>query len=71
MSYAIATVSTVAAADDNAISYDSPVISSTAYHGTSHIVTGLTAGSNAFVAKYRVSGGTGTFANRRLTVIPL
>jgi len=31
----------------------------------------LTPGSNTFQMKYRVSGGTGTFANRHLCVIPL
>ena len=34
-------------------------------------VTGLTAGSNTFTAKYRVDAGTGTFANRTIVVIPL
>lgn len=34
-------------------------------------VLSLTAGSNTFTMKYRVSGGTGTFNNRRITVIPL
>lgn len=31
----------------------------------------LTAGTNTFTAKYRVSSGTGTFDNRELLVIPL
>ncbi len=34
-------------------------------------VTGLTAGSNTFTAKYRVTGGTGTYLNRTIIVIPL
>jgi 2',3'-cyclic-nucleotide 2'-phosphodiesterase (5'-nucleotidase family) len=34
-------------------------------------VTGLTPGSNTFTAKYRVTGGTGTWANRNIVVIPL
>lgn len=35
-------------------------------------VDGLAAGvSHTFTAKYRVSGGTGTFANRQLSVIPI
>lgn len=31
----------------------------------------LTPGSNTFTMKYRVTGGTGTFNDRRITVIPL
>lgn len=30
----------------------------------------ITAGSSTYTAKYKVSSGTGTFANRRLTVMP-
>lgn len=33
--------------------------------------SGLTSGSNTFTMKYRVSGNTGTFAFRCITVIPL
>ncbi len=39
--------------------------------GATFLVTGLTAGSNTFTQQYKVNGGTGTFANRRLLVIPL
>lgn len=35
------------------------------------LVTGLTAGTNTFTAKYRVTAGTGTYLNRRITVVPL
>ena len=34
-------------------------------------VSGLTAGSNTFTAKYRGTVGTATFSNRSITVIPL
>lgn len=34
-------------------------------------VVSLTAGSNTFTSKYRVSGGTGTFINREIIVINL
>jgi hypothetical protein len=34
-------------------------------------VTGLTAGSTTFTAKYDVTLGTGTFANRTIIVVPL
>mgnify|MGYP000874351120 FL=1 len=39
--------------------------------GNAYLVTGLTAGSNTFKMKYKVISGTGTFANRRIAVIPL
>lgn len=32
----------------------------------SHLVTGLTSGTNTFFAQYRVSGGTGTWLRRRM-----
>lgn len=35
-----------------------------------HLFTGLTPGSNTFTMKYLVGSGTGTFANRELTVLP-
>jgi hypothetical protein len=34
-------------------------------------VTGLTPGSTTFTAKYDVDGGTGTFVNRTIVVVPL
>jgi hypothetical protein len=37
----------------------------------STLVTGLSAGNHTFAAKYKVSGNTGTWVQRRLTVIPL
>jgi hypothetical protein len=37
----------------------------------SFLVTGLTAGSLAFTAKYRTSAGTSTFQNRNIIVIPM
>lgn len=38
--------------------------------GMLFLVTGLTAGTNIFTAKYRVAAGTGNFSSRRLTVWP-
>ena len=35
------------------------------------LLTSLTAGSNTFRARYVVNGGTGTFSNRTLMVVPL
>jgi hypothetical protein len=35
-------------------------------------LTGLTAGSNTFTAKYKVAGGgTGTWQNRRIVILPV
>ena len=36
-----------------------------------YLLTGLTAGANTFTAKYKVSGGTGTFLNRSIAVIDM
>jgi hypothetical protein len=38
---------------------------------TTTLVTGLTAGSNVFTSKYRVSANTGTWLNRSISVVPL
>jgi hypothetical protein len=35
------------------------------------VITGLTPGSNTFTAKYRITGGTGTWRDRDIVVIPL
>jgi len=70
MGYAISGATTLAADDTRAFSYLSATGTQT--HRASMILlhTGLTAGSNTFTAKYRVDSGTGTFADRRLFVIP-
>jgi hypothetical protein len=39
--------------------------------GAVFLVTGLTPGSNTFTCRYRVGGGTGTFVDRRILVVPL
>lgn len=36
-----------------------------------YLEDGLTEGSNTFTCQYQVSGGTGTFRTRRITVMPL
>lgn len=36
-----------------------------------YVVSGLSAGSRTFTAKYRVASQTGTFANRSIIVVPL
>jgi len=72
MSFAVSGASTVSAADTSSIN----LVTSTGslpqggFSGA-FLVTGLTAGSNTFTAKYRVDGGTGSFQNRTITVVPL
>lgn len=72
MSFAVSGVSTVAADDARSLEF--------AHHssggfvvrlGTSIYLSGLTAGSNTFTAKYRASGGTPTWGHRNIIVTPL
>ncbi len=73
MGYAVSGATTVAASDTRALIRDHGTSSSTGYVQASatYRVTGLTAGSNTFTLQYRTSGGTGTFTNRNVVVIPL
>lgn len=71
MSIAVSGASTVAASDTWAIVYESSAANDALAVGTMHLFTGLTAGSNTFTAKYRVTAGTGTFLNRNMCVIAL
>lgn len=68
MSFAASGANTIAA--DSAYAIEN-VGTSASKHGAVHLLTGLTPGSTVFTAKYSVSGGTGTFLNRRLFVVPL
>lgn len=67
-SVAVSGASTIAASDSWATSMD--IVSSQIFHGLTYVETGLTAGVNTFQMQYRVSGGTGTYASRRLNVVP-
>lgn len=71
MTFEVSGASTVAASDIRALRV---TIATTAAAGNirASVVTSLalTGGSNTFTAKYRASGGTATFANRRITVMP-
>ncbi|MDJ1137932.1 hypothetical protein [Streptomyces iconiensis] len=73
MGYDVGGASSLAAADNRAVGFfglaDGALIATTMALHTAG--TGLTPGTNTFVAKYRVSSGTGTFSSRRLTVFPL
>lgn len=66
-SVAVSGATAIAANDSWAFSSDT---TGQLYHGISYIEPNLTAGSNTFTMQYRVSGGTGTFSNRRLNVVP-
>lgn len=67
-SVAVSGATTIAASDSWALSID--IVSSQIFHGLTYVETGLAAGVNTFQMQYRVSGGTGTFATRRLNVVP-
>jgi hypothetical protein len=71
VSVAVSGSTTTAAADANAL-YNTSDVASGTRQMTVLIPLTVTAGSNTFTLKYRVGGGTtGTFANRRITVIAL
>lgn len=70
MSYEVSGASTVAASDTQCVGVFGTAGTGALASDVS-LVTGLTAGSNTFTAKYRVSSGTGTFSTRRITVFPL
>jgi hypothetical protein len=71
MSFAISGATTVA--PDVSRMYRSDAQAADTFRGTTtHFTPGLTAGSNTFTAKYSIgSGGTATFSERHLLVIPL
>lgn len=70
-SYAISGANTVAGSDAWALGGVSSGAGLTAVTGSRvRLETGLTAGSNVFTEKYRVSTGTGTFSNRHIAVVP-
>jgi hypothetical protein len=66
-SVAVSGASSLVASDNYAISTD--IISSQIFHGLTYLEKNLTAGSNTFQMQYRVTGGTGTFAARRIDVV--
>lgn len=67
MGFAVSGASTVAANDDFAIGKSDPTSTK---GGATFLVTGLTPGTNTFTAKYKVTGGTGTYNARRIMVEP-
>lgn len=68
ISFAVSGASTVGATDARAFEVQ---VNNFIRASATSVITGLTPGINTFTAKYRVSGATGTFAVRDITVIPL
>lgn len=73
MSFAVSGATSASASDTRAVSYQPPSVAAARSIRASAVtlLDGLTPGSNTFTAKYRVTGGTGTFNNRRIAVLPL
>lgn len=70
MSVAVSGATTVAASDQNAF-FSADAFTNGGAAAALLFFTGLTAGTNIFTMKYKVSANTGTFLRRRLLVIPL
>lgn len=70
MSFAVTGATTRAASDNEALYFRTARAIDGRQASHVSIVTGLTPGSHTFTGKYRVTGGTGTWLNRRLIVIP-
>lgn len=68
--YDVSSATTIAATDPESLRFQAGAVSDFIRGGVASFPS-LTPGSNTFTMKYRVSGGTGTFANRLLIVIPL
>lgn len=72
-SFSASGANTIAASDANALAFGLPTVGSgmMAQFSKVKILTGLTPGSTTFTLAYRVSGGTGTFTFRDISVVPL
>lgn len=57
--------------DERALRYGSATSNRESQFSYVYMHTTLTAGSNTFTCKYRTNGGTATFRNRTITVLPL
>jgi hypothetical protein len=71
MGFAVSGATTVAAADAFSVEYFSSVGNNNSRICATFLVTGLTAGSNVFTAKYKASANTATFLDRKITVVPV
>jgi hypothetical protein len=73
-SFAVSGATSRAASDTNCIKIRNAASSVVGDWGLGNVwlISGLTPGSNTFTMKYRVAvGGTGTFATRQISVIPV
>jgi hypothetical protein len=72
MSFAVSGATTIAASDDRGLRSISGIAGETWRFGITHHQISLNAGSNTFTAKYTTpTGGTCTFQQRELGVLPL
>lgn len=71
MSFAVSGATTIAASDTNGMKNANSVTAVNVMHASRGVLVTLTPGSNTFTAKYRVTGGTGTWTLRDIIVIPL
>ena len=77
MSFAVSSATTIAADEERSHIWDQdgtnspPRYSAVIPLGLGGATGALTAGSNVFTAKYKVTAGTGTWNRREITVIPL
>jgi hypothetical protein len=72
-SFAISGATTLAASDNFALMYNSPLANSAIRAGSVLIVNGMTVGNNTFTMQYRTStsaGGGTTMSNRQIAVHP-
>lgn len=69
MSFAVSGATTTAAADATCLSFRGNIAGGQDLQTSAIYEVTLTAGSNTFTSKYKVSGNTGTFASRGITVI--
>jgi hypothetical protein len=70
-SVAVSSATTISANDEWSALVDGVPASDINRFGGFKLYTTLTAGSNIFTVKYRVSAGTGTFVDRHIIVVPL
>ena len=71
MSFDVTGANTIGATDNNRLVYESSNANDLAIFGGHVWLSGLTPGSTTFELQYRVTAGTGTIGDRRLTVIPI
>ncbi len=71
MSYAVSGATSHAETDNRAIVYRAVNINQAARLGTGILHTNMTPGTNVFTAKYKASGTSASFVDRRISVLPL